>query len=257
MAQATQKNMLEDTGLVKILITEKVNHRWRIYNNDPNHEDIKHYREIGKKFFITENEMIRIPQGHSANIRVVSKEIAGEGIVRPEIDGKYDGAITNEKNIMLCTLQADCTPVFILDPVKKAIAMVHSGWRGTVSKISINAINLMKEKYGTNISDILVYFGPSICKNCYEVDDDLIPEFKKILSDDELKIVFGEKKLVDGSKKYLLDVTEAIRFTLIKEGVKEKNIERSRYCTFHDNIYASFRRDRSREMQMLTAIMLV
>lgn len=249
--------MLEDTGFARILITEKVDHRWRIYTNDPNHEDIKYYHEIGKKFSITENDMIRIPQGHSANIRIVTKEMGGEGIVKPEIAGKYDGAITNEKHMMLCTLQADCTPVFILDPVNKAIGMVHSGWRGTVAKISINAINLMKENYGTKIEDVLIYFGPAICKNCYEVDDDLIPEFKKILTDDEIKLVFGEKKLDNGSKKYLLDVTEAIRLTLIKEGVKEKNIERSKYCTFHDNIYASFRRDRIRERQMLTAIMLV
>ena len=54
-----------------------------------------------------------------------------------EIDGLCDGVITNEKNLMLLTVEADCVPVYILDPVKKAIGMVHSGWRGTVQRITV------------------------------------------------------------------------------------------------------------------------
>lgn len=92
--------------------------------------------------------------------------------------------------MVLCTVKVDCTPVFILELINKAIDMVHSGWRGTVNKISENAIDLMNKKYNSKIEDILIFFGPSICGDCHEVQDDLIPEFEKILDKNEIKQVF-------------------------------------------------------------------
>lgn len=262
---------LENTGLVKTAMVPKDTAKWRIFSLDPNREDIKNYHELAFDFGVTENEMIRIKQKHSNNIRIVTKEVAGEGVVRIESDDVYDGLITNEKRIMLCTIQSDCTPVFILDPVKKAIGMVHSGWRGTVGTISINAINLMKENYGSEEKDLLIYLGPSICGDCYEVGEELIDEFKFIINDEQIKKVFKEIKNTNFNgdiifennselkkiKKYLLDVSEAIKMTLIDAGVKEENIFRSVYCTYHSNIFSSWRLDRDKTNQMLTAIMLL
>ena len=231
-------------------------YRWRIYSHNvkDNMGDLVYYEELAKKFNIKTSDLVRIPQGHSSNIRIVTRDVAGEGVIREEIDGYFDGAITNEKGIMLLTIQSDCTPVFILDKKNEAIAMIHSGWRGTVQNITNKAISLMEEKYGTKKSDLLIYFGPSICGNCYEVGEELIDEFKKILNNDGLKSVFV--KIDDKKDKYYLDVTEAIRLTLINNSILDTQISRSKFCTFHSNIFNSWRRDRVKEKQMLTGIIL-
>lgn len=246
----------DNTGLVKTLMVPKDQARWRIYSHNikADMEDLKFYKELGEHFGIKPDDMIRVPQGHSTDIMVVKKEDAGKGVVKMEIDGKCDGAITNEKGIMLLTIEADCTPVYILDPVKKAIAMIHSGWRGTVGKIAQNAIDLMIENYGCSKNDLLINFGPAICGKCYEVGMDLIPEFKKIVECDEVHKIFTP--IVDKPEKYLLDVTEGLRLSLLKYGIKEENITRSEYCTYHSGVFNSWRLEKDNTRQMLTGIML-
>ena len=246
----------DNTGIVKTLMVPKDQGRWRIYSHDieADMEDLKYYKELGSYFGITPSDMVRVPQGHSSNIMIVKKEDAGKGVVSMEIDGKCDGAITNVKGIMLLTIESDCTPVYILDPVKKAIGMVHSGWRGTVGKITENAINLMMENYGTDKNDLLIHFGPAICGKCYEVGMDLISEFKKNLECDEVHKIFTP--IPDKAEKYLLDVTEAIKMSLKKFGIREENITRSEYCTYHSGIFNSWRLEQDRTKQMLTGIML-
>ena len=247
----------DSTGLVKTVMVPKNQGRWRIYshNVESNMEDIKYYEEVGKLFNIEPSDMIRVPQNHSTNIMVAKKSDGGMGVTRCELDGEYDGIITNEKGIMLLTIEADCIPVFILDKNKKAIGMIHSGWRGTVNKITQNAIDLMMENYGTNKEDVIIYMGPSICKDCYEVGMELIDEFKKILGCEEVHKVFTP--IIDKPEKFLLDVAESLKLSLIKYGIKEENITKSEYCTYHEDIFYSRRLTQDKTKVTLTGIMLV
>ncbi len=244
-------------GFVKTFMIPKNQGRWRIYsfNKEANMEDLKYYKEVGDLFGITYEQMVRLPQGHSKNIMIAKKEDGGLGVTKMEVEGYCDGVITNEKNLMLLVIVADCVPVYILDPVKKAIGMVHSGWRGTVQKITENAIDLMKEKYNSNVDDILIHFGPSICVNCYEVGIELIDEFKKILVCDEIHKVF--KPIKEKPEKYLLDVAESIRLSLLRYGIKEKNISKTDICTYHEDIFYSRRLTGDKTKVTLTGIMLV
>lgn len=244
----------DNFGFVKTLMVTKEQARWRIYSHNikAGMEDLKYYKELGNHFGITPDNMIRVMQKHTANIQVARKVDAGMGVVRMEVNGGVDGIITNEKNIMLLTIESDCVPIYILDPVKKVIGMIHSGWRGTVLEIGVKAVDIFKNQYGSDISDILIYLGPSICRDCYEVGEELVFEFKKILSDEEIDKAFTK----EGEKLYL-DVAMALEFTLLKAGIKKENIDRSKYCTYHDNVFASWRRDKDKTKQMLTGIMLV
>ena len=247
----------DNTNIVKTCCVYKDQARWRMYsfNAQDNMEDLKYYRELAEDFGITIDDMIRLPQTHSDNILIGDRSVAGTGVTKMEVPEGTDGVITNEKNLMLLTIESDCTPVFILDPIKRAIGMVHSGWRGTVSKISINAIEKMIEHYGSNKNDLMIHFGPSICGKCYEVEIDLITEFKKILTDDEISKVFNRDIKREG--KYFLDVTEAIRFSLLRYGIYDKQMTRSEYCTYHSGLFNSWRRDKDKTKQMLTGIMLI
>ena len=242
---------------VKAFMIPKEQGRWRIYsyNKEADMEDLKYYKDVGNIFNTDINNMIRVMQNHSDNILVAKRTDASSGVTRMEADGIFDGIITNEKNIMLLTVEADCVPVYILDPVNRAIGMVHSGWRGTVKKIAEKAISLMKENYGSSVDDILIHFGPSICGNCYEVGIELIDEFKKILECDEIHKVF--RPIIDKPEKYLLDVSESIKMSLLRYGIKEENISKTDICTYHDNIFYSRRLSNDKTKVTLTGIMLV
>lgn len=244
-------------GFVKTFMIPKDQGRWRIYsfNKMADMEDIKYYEEIGALFNTPIDKMIRVPQGHSNNVMVANKNDGGVGVTRMEIDGLCDGVITNEKNLMLLTIEADCVPVYILDPVKKAIGMVHSGWRGTVGKITQNAIDLMIENYGCDKKDLLIHFGPSICAKCYEVGIELIDEFKKILECDEIHEVFTP--IIEKQEKYLLDVAKSLKMSLVRYGIKNENITNTEICTYHDNIFYSRRLIKDNTKVMLTGIMMV
>lgn len=242
----------DNTNIVKTLMIPMENHmRFRIYSWS-NGEDDENYDKIASIFNIKKNQMVRSMQEHTSNIKIITSGDKGLGITKKETEISYDGFITNEKNIMLLTVEADCTPAFILDTKNKIIAMIHSGWRGTVKKITINAILLMQKNYGTKKEDLIIHLGPSICQNCYEVNGDLINEFKNILNNDEINIVFKKYK-----NKFLLDVSLSIYFTLIHFGIKKVQITKSNICTFHDNIFSSWRRDHDKTSHMLTGIMLI
>ena len=79
--------------------------------------------------------MVFSHQTHTTNIRKVTREDCGKGFSRERDYQDIDGLITNEPGVALTTFYADCVPIFLVDPVKKAIGLSHSGWRGTVGKI--------------------------------------------------------------------------------------------------------------------------
>ena len=153
-------------------------------------------------------------------------------------------------------MEADCVPVYFYDPVKEVIAMVHSGWKGTVKKISEVTIQKMKSGFGCQSSDMLVAIGPHICRYCYEVGAELLEEFSQSFDKQELKKIFRPKN----QEKYLLNLEEAVRLTLLKNGVPAENIFSAGVCTLHSQVegysFCSYRRTKSKTERMLTAIMM-
>jgi len=124
-------------------------------------------------------DMVCSDQAHTGHIRLVTAEDKGKGVVKPKDYRDVDGLITQEKGIVLCTFFADCVPLFFVDPVKRAIGLSHSGWRGTVRKIGKRTVEEMGKAFGTKPQDIYAAIGPSICQDCYEVSGDVIEEFRK------------------------------------------------------------------------------
>src|SRR3989344_1097342 len=78
-----------------------------------------------------------------------------------------DSLITQLPTVLLLLKTADCFPVFLFDPVKKVIGLIHLGWRGAVSGIHNKAINLLGQQYGSGQNDILIGIGPGICAHCF------------------------------------------------------------------------------------------
>lgn len=102
--------------------------------------------------------------------------VVATGTEPTQVDGIHfvpdcDALITNEERLALVVTAADCVPILLYDPVRRAIGAVHAGWRGTVAGIAGKAVQAMAQTYGSNPAEILAAIGPSIGPCCYQVDE--------------------------------------------------------------------------------------
>ena len=201
---------------------------------------MSNFEKVAQILGISINQFIFSHQTHTTNIRLVTKEDMGKGIVKPLDYENIDGLITNEPGICLSLFFADCVPVYFYDPKTNGIGLAHSGWKGTVGQISAQMIRLMEQSFGTKPEDLLVVIGPSICPSCYEVSEDVAKEFAfaynldlKCLDYSESVIEYESSILFNGKMKgkYQLNLWQAIRQTLLNNGVKTEHIQGPDVCT--------------------------
>ncbi|MDO4961327.1 MAG: peptidoglycan editing factor PgeF [Eubacteriales bacterium] len=209
-------------------------------------EDVdENFRRVAEYFGTTPDRMVSAYQTHTSDILRVGNAEAGCGVTKDRIYPDYDGLLTNEPGLMLTTSHADCTPLFFADPKHKAIAMTHSGWKGTAGGIGANTVAAMRREFGTDPGDIAAAIGPCICGDCYEVG----PEVAEIFISK-----FGEAAFAAGDPagamlkakdngKFLLN-QKAINVRILTDaGVRRENITVSELCTFErTDIFFSHRR---------------
>ena len=138
-----------------------------------------------------------------------------------------DGMITNVPGICLVTSYADCVPLYFVDPVKKAIGLSHSGWRGTVGKIGKNTVQLMQENFGSKPEDLLAAVGPSVCMDCYEVSEDVIEQFKEAFEKKYWEDLFYKKE----NGKYQLNLWKANELIFLESGILPEHMAITNVCT--------------------------
>lgn len=121
-----------------------------------------HRAAVGALGFTMEN-FFTAEQVHGADIAVVSAS-------SPRHSLNVDGLVTNTPGLSLGIHVADCGPVYLIDPVQRAIALLHSGKKGSEKGITGNAVRVMQAHYGTSPADLLVQLGPCIRVPQYDVD---------------------------------------------------------------------------------------
>lgn len=189
-------------------------------------EEKNSYSRLAKALEIDENSLIKPVQTHTDVVMCIDEVMQSSELQN------VDGLITNKENIALTTKNADCILFLFYDQVKKVIANVHSGWKGTFQKIAEKAVVKMITNYKSNPEDIIVCICPSIRKCHFEVDEDVKDLCTEIFSfinklDDIIQV--GEIK--DGKQKYLID-TVLINKILFKElGLKDENIIDCEICS--------------------------
>ncbi|MCR5507096.1 MAG: peptidoglycan editing factor PgeF [Lachnospiraceae bacterium] len=240
---------LNETGYVTAVYTTKNDTAWK-YGKEGAFENCV---RLSSALGIKTDDMVMVSQKHTDKIKVVTRANGGEMVTRFVPDNDFDGMITDERGLMLCTLEADCVPVYLLDPLKKVIGMVHSGWRGTAKNIAVKAVSLMNENFGSDPCDIIIVTGPCICAGCYEVGKELKEDFSTTYSDREMSSFFIDTNKKD---KYLLDLKTAIRISLERTGVLSGNILDVGKCTRESSDLCSWRRDNPVVNSMLTGIIL-
>lgn len=188
---------------------------------------LENYRRIAATIGFDENHIVCSDQTHTENVREVTEKDFGKGFIRPRDYADVDGLVTNVTGVVLTTFYADCVPLYFVDPVRRAVGLSHSGWRGTVSDIAGATVRMMTEKYGTEPSDVLAAIGPSICQSCYEVSEDVIDQFKEAYDGRLRERMFYAKE----NGKYQLDLWEACRQNMLRAGILPEHISVTDICT--------------------------
>ena len=185
----------------------------------------ENYKLFCKAAGFNEETLVASSQVHETFVRKVSTENHGCGIWREQEKIGVDGLSTDTPDTTLVTYYADCVPIYFIDKEKKCIALSHAGWRGTVASMAAKTIDHLVENYGSNIKDIFCAIGPSICRDCYEVDD-VVADKVKLLPIDISDVLFPK-----GNGKYQLDLWQCNKKILLYKGVPEENILVSEVCT--------------------------
>lgn len=188
---------------------------------------LENYRRIASIFEVELTDIVLSHQTHTTNVKRVTKADGGKGILYERDYENVDGLITNEKNLVLCTMYADCVPLYFVDVKNGAIGLSHSGWCGTAMQMGKVTLERMQEEFGTKPENVYAVIGPSICMDCYEVSGDVIEQFSKVFSKEELAQICYQKE----NGKYQLDLWKANEMILLNAGVLKEHIEVTRLCT--------------------------
>ncbi len=186
----------------------------------------ENYRLICEAMDIPVKSLVFSKQTHKANVRKVTAEDRGIGLLRPIPFDDIDAHMTNEPNVALVIFGSDCVPIYLYDPGNRVIALCHGGWRGTVAGIAGKTVEAMSAEYGTKAADVVAVIGPSICKPCFEVGEEVSDEFLRAFSDAR-KCGIVERI---GDKDHV-DLWEANVRMLLLSGVLRENIHKSGLCT--------------------------
>lgn len=185
----------------------------------------KNYRIAAGYFGCDPEKMIRPSLVHGKTVRQVVKADYGNGIVRESSILNTDGLITDHPGVTLVTTYADCVPLYFVDVKHRAIGLSHSGWRGTVLKIGRETLRAMEEAYHTRPEDVIACIGPCICKDCYEVGEEVFREFQEAYPED-MDILQAKE-----NGKYDLDLRRANEAQLLEAGIRKEHLHVSDLCT--------------------------
>ncbi|MDW2799581.1 peptidoglycan editing factor PgeF [Clostridium boliviensis] len=218
--------------------------------DNPDHV-LENYKRMAAVLGVEKKRMVLSYQTHTTNVRLVTEDDAGKGIVKERDFKDIDGLITNVPGITLVTFYADCVPLYFLDPVHKAIGLSHSGWRGTVKRMGAVTVQKMKEAYNTKAEDLIACIGPSICKDCYEVGEEVALEFKKAFAWKDWNKILQEKD----NGKFQLDLWKANEIILADAGIRPENIQTTDICTHCNSDYLFSHRTCGNERGNLAAFL--
>ena len=172
-----------------------------------------------KKINIKKNlELVRKKIGRKAKNIFLLNQVHSSRVVY--VDSKYknkkkpkaDAVITDQKNLPIAVLTADCSPILIYDKKMKIAAAIHAGWKGAYKGIINKVIKFMIKK-GCNLKNMIAVIGPSISFKNYEVKEDFK---KKFIKKNKKNIIFFK---VYKNKLYF-NLTGYIKLLLKKNKIK-------------------------------------
>jgi len=220
-------------------------------------------------------EGARPSNGHPwtlVTMRQVHSDIIHQVDSEPDAALAGDGLITATPGLLLGIQTADCLPIILVDPKRRALGVFHAGWRGTVKRIVEKGVGEMHRWFGTRPEDIKAAIGPGIGGCCYAVGEEVRTQFESQFS--YAASLFREVKESDPVRekypllflsarppghgelayKIFLDLVEANRQQLLSAGVPAKSIEASPLCTnCRSDLLFSYRAEKGKTGRLMAA----
>jgi len=215
---------------------------------------LENFTRMADTLGVERDRMVVSYQTHTTNVRRVTREDEGKGVIRERDYKDVDGLITDVPGITLVTFYADCVPLYLVDQAHRAIGLSHSGWRGTVKRMGQVTMDAMKEAFGTRPEDLTVCIGPSICRDCFEVGEEVAEAFAEAFDAryrDELYSANGKPG------KYQLDLWKANEIIFREAGVPKEQIHTTNICTMCNSDYLFSHRRVGEERGNLAAFLSI
>lgn len=190
------------------------------------------------------SSLVTMHQVHSNRVHII-EELADQA---NPLEG--DALITRAENAALAIKTADCLPILMVDPVYKAIGAVHSGWRGTLSRILPNTIQVMQRVFGSDPAQLLIAVGPGIRACCFEVGAELVHLFEESYPDSQIAQLVTERP-----EKYRIDLCKILQIQMNASGIPPQNRHDLGICTCCNNQdFFSYRTEGSASGRMMAVI---
>jgi len=193
---------------------------------------IQDYKNLCNAINVDYKNIVKTNQEHTDNIAIANKKINQDF---PDINleeySKTDGIVTNRPNLVLSTTNADCILLLFFDPVTKTIANTHSGWKGTLQRISVKTVEKMINEFNSKPEDIICCICPSIRKCHFEVDRDVKEMFENEFKDLNINKNIDIMEKQKDKEKWNIDTVLINRIILEKTGLKAENIIYSGLCS--------------------------
>ena len=184
-------------------------------------------------------------QIHEDRVAVISKKDYQPGICRLE---GFDAMISSEPGIVLNILTADCLPVFFADTNKHIVGIAHCGWKGSYKRLTERVVTELCSM-GCRVEDIHIWFGPAICRSCYEISPELVETFTREFGD-----ILHSSSILVGRH---LGLRELNIHQALQQGIPYKNISHEAFCTRCNNaLFYSYRAEERTSNRIISSIMI-
>ncbi len=172
-------------------------------------------------------QMVCCEQIHDNRVVVVEKQDAGRGSIshNDSLPG-YDAMITDCPGMFLTEFYADCIPIYLFDPEKRVIGLVHSGWKGTALRIAEATISIMRNRFDCQTENIKAFIGPGIGSECYHVDENRRSHVESLFTFHD-EVIYSN----DGGNRYGWDLQLTNRYIMRQSGIRADNIMSCAICT--------------------------
>ncbi len=221
---------------------------------------LQNYRLFASAVGVDFHTLLCADQTHTTRILTVDASFCGMGLTRTyedvlssahlqdgtasaAISEGFDGFVTRARGVSLIVRAADCVPILFADPENAVIGACHAGWRGTLGGIAAKTVDAMCA-IGANKKSIRAAIGPSICRDCYEVDDAFYHTFLDTRGEALCREIFAYSDTYAHPERPHCDLKACNRLLLEQAGLSPDHIDVTDLCTccahddFHSHRYA-------------------
>lgn len=196
----------------------------RYCGDDPAHIAINR-QALAEALEVDEARIIVPHQVHSTEVKAIDETLLALPADRQAeaLDG-FDAVMTNLRGVCIGVSTADCIPILLYDPTHHAAAAVHAGWRGTMARIAMRAIEALQAAYDTSPQDLVAVIGPGISLRNFEVGQEVYDAFNEAGHPME--------RIATRQQKWHINLPTSNRLQLEDAGVAPEHIQSTGICTY-------------------------